>query len=70
MTTKRLTMKGLIVRIGWIARREFEKEVGGYFQAGKLKQQGDGGEGNRQRGGCLHRPFPGGKFGKMVVKLT
>ena len=36
MITKRLTMKGFIVR-DWLDRQaEFEKEVGGYFQAGNL----------------------------------
>jgi NADPH-dependent curcumin reductase CurA len=36
MITKRLTMKGLIVR-DWLDRQaEFEKEVGGYFKAGKV----------------------------------
>src|ERR1035437_9375008 len=37
--TKRLTMKGLIVS-DWLDRQaEFEKEVGGYFEAGKLKNR-------------------------------
>ena len=37
--TKRLTMKGLIVS-DWLNRQaEFEKEVGGYFKAGKLKHK-------------------------------
>jgi len=34
-------MKGLIVR-DWLDRQgEFEKEVGGYFRAGKLKKPGN-----------------------------
>ena len=37
--TKRLTMKGLMVR-DWLDRQaEFEKEVGGYFKAGKVKHK-------------------------------
>jgi hypothetical protein len=37
--TKRLTMKDLIVS-DWLDRQaEFEKEVGGYFKAGKLKNR-------------------------------
>src|SRR5439155_1361987 len=36
ITTRRLTMKGLMV-LDWLERwAEFEKEVGGYFRAGKL----------------------------------
>ena len=39
VTSKRLTMKGMIVG-DWLHRQaEFEKEVGGYFRAGKLKNQ-------------------------------
>ena len=39
MIGQRLTMKGLLVR-DWLDRQgEFEQEVGGYFQAGKLKNQ-------------------------------
>jgi NADPH-dependent curcumin reductase CurA len=37
LTTKRLAMKGLIVR-DWLDRQgESEKEVGNYLQSGKLK---------------------------------
>jgi NADPH-dependent curcumin reductase CurA len=37
--TKRLTMKGLIVG-DWLEQQaKLEWEVGGYFQAGKLKSQ-------------------------------
>ena len=39
ITTKRLTMKGLIVSDSLHLLGEFEREVGGYFQAGKLKNQ-------------------------------
>ncbi len=39
MITKRLTMKGLLVR-DWLAHQsEFEREVGEYFRAGKLKNK-------------------------------
>ncbi len=58
MITKRLTMKGFIVS-DWLDRRaEFEKEVGGYFKAGKLKNKETVVQGNRPRGGRFHRSFP------------
>ena len=57
--TKRLTMKGLMV-LDWLDRQaEFEKEVGGYFKAGKREAQGNGRERNRQGGGRVPRSLPG-----------
>ena len=69
MTTKRLTMKGLIVR-DWLDRQaEFEKEVGGYFRAGKLKNKETLVEGIGQAAGAFIGLFEGKNVGKMVVKL-
>ncbi len=70
MTTKRLTMKGLMVR-DWLDRQaEFEKEVGGYFRAGKLKNKETVVEGIDQAVGAFIGLFEGKNIGKMVVKLT
>jgi NADPH-dependent curcumin reductase CurA len=70
MITKRLTMKGLIVR-DWLDRQgEFEKEVGGYFRAGKLKNKETVVEGIEQAVGAFIGLFEGKNVGKMVVKLT
>jgi hypothetical protein len=69
MITKRLTMKGLIVR-DWLDRQgEFEKEVGGYFRAGKLKNKETVVEGIGQAVGAFLGLFQGQNVGKMVVKL-
>ncbi len=69
MTTKRLTMKGMIVG-DWLDRQaEFENEVGGYFRAGKLKNQETVVEGIDQAVGAFIGLFAGKNMGKMVVKL-
>jgi len=70
MTAKRLTMKGFIVR-DWLARQsEFEKEVGGYFRAGKVKHKETVAEGIGQAVGAFIGLFKGENIGKMVVKLA
>ena len=70
ITTKRLTMKGLIVR-DWLNRQgEFEKEVGGYFRAGKLKNKETVVEGIGQAVNALIGLFAGKNIGKMIVKLA
>jgi NADPH-dependent curcumin reductase CurA len=70
MITKRLTMKGFIVR-DWLDRQdEFKKEVGGYFRAGKLKNKETVVEGIEQAVGAFIGLFEGKNVGKMVVKLT
>ncbi len=69
VTTKRLTMKGLIVS-DWLDRRnEFEQEVGGYFRAGKLKNQETVVEGINQAVNAFIGLFDGKNLGKMIVKL-
>lgn len=70
MTTKRLTMKGLIVG-DWLDRRsEFEKEVGGYFRTGKLKNKETVVDGLDNAVGAFLGLFSGSNVGKMVVKLA
>ena len=70
MITKRLTMKGLMV-FDWLDRQaEFREEVGGYFQAGKLKHKETVVEGIDQAVGAFLGLFQGQNVGKMVVKLT
>jgi NADPH-dependent curcumin reductase CurA len=70
MITKRLTMKGLFVH-DWLDRQaEFEKEVGGYFRAGKLKNKETVAEGIGQAVGAFIGLFEGKNVGKMVVKLA
>ena len=70
MTTKRLTMKGLIVG-DWLNRQgEFEKEVGGHFQAGRLKSLETVVDGLDQAVAAFIGLFDGKNVGKMVVKLS
>jgi hypothetical protein len=68
--TKRLTMKGLIVR-DWLDRQgKFENEVGGYFRAGRLKNNETVVEGIDQAVDAFIGLFSGRNMGKMVVKLA
>jgi NADPH-dependent curcumin reductase CurA len=68
--TKRLTMKGLIVR-DWLDRQaEFEKEVGGYLRAGRLRSKETVVDGIDQAVGAFLGLFAGKNVGKMVVRLT
>jgi NADPH-dependent curcumin reductase CurA len=70
VTAKRLTIKGMLVR-DWLGRQgEFEKEVGGYFRAGKLKSHETVVEGLDQAVGAFIGLFAGKNTGKMVVKLA
>ncbi|MBC7368108.1 MAG: NADP-dependent oxidoreductase [Undibacterium sp.] len=70
ITTKRLTMKGLIVR-DWLDRQdEFEKEVGAYFRAEKVKNKETVVEGIDHAAGAFLGLFEGKNMGKMVVKLA
>jgi NADPH-dependent curcumin reductase CurA len=69
ITTKRLIMRGLIVG-DWLDRQdEFEQEVGGYFQAGKLKNKETIVVGIDQAVKAFIGLFEGKNIGKMVVKL-
>jgi NADPH-dependent curcumin reductase CurA len=63
-------MRGMIVS-DWLDRRgEFEKEVGGYLQAGQLKNKETIVEGLDQAEGAFIGLFAGKNIGKMVVKLA
>ena len=69
IVTKRLTMKGLIVT-DWLDRQsEFEQEVGGYFQAGQLKNKETVVVGIERAVGAFIGLFEGENVGKMVIKL-
>ena len=70
MTTKRLTMKGLIVGDWLHSQSEFENEVGAQFQAGKLKSLETVVGGIDQAVGAFIGLFGGKNVGKMVVKLS
>ncbi len=69
MIIKRLTMKGLIVSDWLDHHAEFEKEVGGYFQAGKLKSKETVVVGIDKAVGAFIGLFEGKNIGKMIVKL-
>jgi NADPH-dependent curcumin reductase CurA len=70
ITTKRLTMKGLMV-FDWLDRQaEFRQEVGGYFQEGKLKHKETVLEGIDHAVDAFLGLFQGQNIGKMVVKLA
>ncbi len=70
MTTKRLTMKGLIVG-DWLDRQsEFEKEVGGDFHAGMIRNLETVVDGLDQAVPAFIGLFDGNNVGKMVVKLS
>jgi NADPH-dependent curcumin reductase CurA len=69
ITTKRLTMKGLMV-FDWMDRQaEFWEEAGGYFKAGKLNHKETVVEGIDQAVTAFIGLFQGQNVGKMVVKL-
>jgi hypothetical protein len=70
ITTKRLTMKGLMV-LDWLERQaEFEKEMGGYFKAGKVKHKETVVKGIDQAVDAFIGLFQGHNIGKMVVELA
>ena len=69
ITIKRLTMRGMIVSDSLDRRGEFEKEVGGYLESGKLKNKETVVEGLDQAASAFIGLFAGNNLGKMVVKL-
>jgi NADPH-dependent curcumin reductase CurA len=69
MITKRLTMKGLIVSDSLDRQSEFEREVGGYFRAGKLKSKETIVKGIDHAVSAFIGLFTGENIGKMVVDL-
>ena len=69
ITTKRLTMRGMIVTDSLDRREDFEKEVGGYLQSGKLKNKETVVQGLDQAEAAFIGLFSGNNIGKMVVKL-
>ena len=70
VVTKRLTMKGLMV-LDWLDRQaEFEKEVGGYFKAGKVKHKETVVKGIDKAMDAFLGLFQGQNVGKMVVDLA
>lgn len=69
ITTKRLTMKGLMV-FDWLDRQaRFLEEAGGYFKTGKLKHKETVVEGIDLAVPAFIGLFQGQNVGKMVVKL-
>ena len=69
ITTKRLTMKGLIVGDWLGCRGEFEHVVGEYYRAGKLKNKETVVVGIDKAVSAFLGLFTGENIGKMVVKL-
>jgi NADPH-dependent curcumin reductase CurA len=69
ITTKRLTMKGLIVSDSLHLIDEFQQEVGGYFQAGKLRNKETVATSIDRAADAFLGLFDGKNVGKMVVKL-
>lgn len=69
ITTKRLTMKGLIVG-DWMDRQnEFLREVGAYYQSGKILHNETVVQGIEAAADAFIGLFTGENVGKMVVKL-
>ena len=70
MIGKRLTMKGFIVR-DWLERLpEFEREVGGLFSTGLLKNKETVAHGIENAPAAFIGLFQGNNIGKMIVELA
>jgi NADPH-dependent curcumin reductase CurA len=63
-------MKGMIVCDRRERQGEFEKEVGGYLQSGKVKNKETTVAGLDQAVGAFLGLFQGQNTGKMIVKLV
>ena len=70
ITVKRLTMKGFIVSDSLDRRGEFEREVGGYYRAGKLKIEETTVKGIEHAADAFIGLFEGKNVGKMIVDLS
>jgi len=70
MSTKRLTMKGLIVRDWPDHQAEFEKKVGSYLRADKLKNKETVVKRIDNAAGAFLGLFQGQNVGKQVVELV
>jgi NADPH-dependent curcumin reductase CurA len=68
--TKRLTIRGLIVSDWLDLQAEFEREVGGYLQAGTVKHHETVVQGLDRAVDAFIGLFHGQNVGKMVVKLA
>ncbi|MBB6050790.1 NADP-dependent oxidoreductase [Armatimonas rosea] len=70
MTTKRLTMRGLIVS-DWLGKQGvFEEEVGSYLRSGKLLNKETVVQGIDKAVGAFIGLFSGENLGKMIVALS
>lgn len=69
ITTKRLTMKGLIISDWLSCQGEFEQVVGDYYRSGKLRSQETVVVGIDKAVSAFLGLFTGKNIGKMVVKL-
>jgi len=68
--TKRLTLKGFIVRDCLDRQAAFENEVGGYFKAGKVKHEETVVKGIDKAVDAFIGLFHGQNVGKMAVQLA
>ncbi len=70
ITVKRLTMTGMIVTDFMGQQAEFEKEVGGYFKEGKLKNKETVVKGIENAAAAFIGLFHGENTGKMIVDVS
>jgi NADPH-dependent curcumin reductase CurA len=68
--TKRLVMKGLLVRDWLDQQADFELEVGGYYLAGRVKHKETVVKGIDRAVGAFLGLFQGQNIGKMIVELS
>ena len=70
MVSKRLTMKELIVSDSFAHLEEFEREIGGFSQAGELGNKETAVDGLDAAVGVFIGLFTGENVGKMVAKIS